>query len=195
MGSRPDRSDTGVAELAITQLRKGGILLKFCRRAPPHFVNIRLSFDDSELIYNSIGNLSHKHKPKKCIDVLRIADVESGASSSLWNYLGSNHQQLYNCSFTVVYFNRREILRRLTFAWCVERPERTVRTQARIRVRKHARPQATARLTPPPHAQHERPRAQPVDMRHQRGAAPPDRPGLAQRAPPCARPERLARAV
>ena len=61
------------AEASVTQLRKGGILLKFCRRAPPHFVNVRLSSDGKHIVYNRVGS-----KKKKQLSVLRIAGVSPG---------------------------------------------------------------------------------------------------------------------
>ena len=101
-------------ESAITQLRKGGILLKFCRRAPPHFVNIRLSFDDRDLVYNRVNS----SKKKKQISILRVADVEKGVTHRV--FLGifqfGQAAKLQEHAVTLSYFDKREVLRKISIA-------------------------------------------------------------------------------
>ena len=124
---KKDKSfDQITTESAVTLLRKGGILLKFCRRAPPHFVNIRLSFDDRELIYNRVGA-----KKRKSINMLRIADVQKGVTHRVFlgifqfisniprggsGGVGRQLGKLQEHAVTVSYFDKREVLRKLSIA-------------------------------------------------------------------------------
>jgi len=102
-------------ESAITQLRKGGILLKFCRRAPPHFVNIKLSSDVRNLVYNKVGS-----KKKKLVSVMRIADVQKGVTHrvflGIFQYVNGRTKKLQEHSLTITYFDRKEYLRKFSIA-------------------------------------------------------------------------------
>ena len=103
------------AEASVTQLRKGGILLKFCRRAPPHFVNVRLSSDGKHIVYNRVGS-----KKKKQLSVLRIAGVEPGVTHrvflGIFQYVPGRASKLQQHSITVAYFDKREYLRKFSVA-------------------------------------------------------------------------------
>ncbi|QDZ25956.1 RCC1-like regulator of chromosome condensation protein [Chloropicon primus] len=109
--------DQVTAESAITQLRKGGILLKFCRRATPHFVNIRLSSDDRYLVYNRVGRSGQK---KKYISILRIADIQKGVTHrvflGIFQYVPGRTSKLQEHSITVTYFDKKEYLRKFSIA-------------------------------------------------------------------------------
>ncbi len=121
-------------ESAITLLRKGGILLKFCRRKPPHFVNIRLSFDDSELIYNCVGKKKRKH-----VSILRIADVQIGVTQrvflGIFQFVKGQKNKLQEHAVTVTYFDKKEVLRKLSFA-CTSHEEQQLWFQGLQQIKK-----------------------------------------------------------